>query len=536
MAKKVFTAKQLPFGVAEETEGQPASRLPPAVTTIRFPPNKSNLRAFDFTPWYGKQCDRVVWAYQHTIELMIAEAVKTSEQTLSLPSIISYCGTGIRWFLPFCATYAAGLKRELQLSDIDREAVQLYVSELRQSGLAETGQKIAYSHTKSVLRSLSQRNQLGQDIFPRNPFPNINRKYKGERPFSKNERATVLNKIKKDVHAMILNGEPLSGYELAICVMAIAARTGLNPSPLRELPVDCLQQHPLKKERQLLVSYKRRGRNTHVQSLRKSGDIALMKTVLPDVSQIIDLVLSRNASLRAASSYPQMLFVHEHAQKPPGTYLLLSSANLEKQIALWIERSNLQDEDGKPLRVNVSRLRKTFENRIWALSGQDPFLTAKMAGHSVKVSNDHYLEAPPEAEKNWKLMGEVRTEGLRKDATASNSEDNTPIARCKDTKMGDFAPKDGSHCQKFLACFRCRSFVVTGDDLHRLFSFYWMLIHERAKIGGHRWQKLYAHIIRIIDQDIAPRFPPHDVRDARSRAKDAPHPFWRSAEILEGQS
>ena len=37
---------------------------------------------------------------------------------------------------------------------------------------------------------------------------------------------------------------------------------------------------------------------------------------------------------------------------------------------------------------------------------------------------------------------------------------------------------------EFLNCFRCSSFVVTADDLHRLLSFYWLLVRERGRIGA----------------------------------------------------
>ena len=181
------------------------------------------------------------------------------------------------------------------------------------------------------------------------------------------------------------------------------------------------------------------------------------------------------------------------------------------------------------------RLRKTFENRLFSLSGQDPFLTAKLSGHTPKVSNDHYLEAPETAERDWHLMGEVRTEALLSHGkVAPLPTQNTPVARCRDTRHGDLAPKNGEHCQRFLACFRCRSFVVTGDDLYRVYSLYWMLVRQRERMGASAWKRVYWHIIRIIDTEIAPRFDAEFVAIQCQRAKVDPHPFWRDPDLLEG--
>jgi hypothetical protein len=119
------------------------------------------------------------------------------------------------------------------------------------------------------------------------------------------------------------------------------------------------------------------------------------------------------------------------------------------------------------------------------------------------------------------------------DGVLGKTADNTPVGKCRDPLNGDRSPKNGEPCTDFLNCFRCRSCVITGDDLYRLFSFYWLIIKERNEIGVRSWGKVYAHIIRIIDRQIAPKFPPGQVEAAKAKAKDSPHPFWRSRELLE---
>jgi len=74
---------------------------------------------------------------------------------------------------------------------------------------------------------------------------------------------------------------------------------------------------------------------------------------------------------------------------------------------------------------------------------------------------------------------------------------------------------------------------VTGDDLYRVFSLYWGLIRLREKMKVNAWKRLYGHIIRIIDQEIVPKFDADLVNTHRGRAKIDPHPFWRDSELIE---
>lgn len=510
--------------------------LPPAHTVVRLPENSTCSRNFDFGKYYGTGCDVVVYACQRTLERMAEGSAKSGGKTLSPATIAGYFHTGLRAFLPHCATMAAALNRDLRLDDIDRDLIDHFIAQLRQSGGKLSAQKNRHAEAKAVLVAMGQSGWIAQDIFPRNPFPNSNRSMKGQPALSDPERKAVLTALKADMRNIINGNGPLTSEELSVCLLAIAARTGLNPTPALELLTDCLQPHPLKADRYVLVSYKRRGNATRIQSLRRSADIEAMVTALPDVARIIDLIRDRNAELRQASAYASSLFVYEaRSGRTAGAKSRLSKYILSVGITAFCKRHDLCDADDKPLRLNLMRLRKTFENRLFTLSGQDPFLTAKLGGHTPKVSNDHYLEAPETAERDWHLMGEIRTEQLLSQGKVSTlPTQNTPVAQCRDTKTGDLAPKNGEHCQRFLACFRCRSFVVTGDDLYRVFSLYWMLVGMRKRMGASAWKRVYGHIIRIIDREIAPRFDAELVAIQRQRAKADPHPFWRDPDLLEG--
>lgn len=532
--KKLKSTASRP-GKAPSHETLDLTSLPPASMVVTLPENATSNRHLNFAKHYGKGCDMVVYATQRALERIARSCIESGGKTLSAASIASYHSGGLGNFLSFCAMMASALGRELQLNDIDRQFIDHFIAHLRQFAVRISSQRNIYTHTKSVLVEMGQSGWVAKDIFPRNPFPNANRINKGQAALSESERRNVLRALKSDMRAIIMGNGSLTSQELVVCLLAIAARTGINPTPALELLTDCLQPHPIKADRYVMISFKRRGNATHIQSLRSVTDVESMVSAMPDVARIIELVRERNSRLRQVSNYPEWLFVYEsRSNKCVGEIGHLTQNTLFKGIKVFLDRNQIPDAEGKPLKLNVMRLRKTFENRLFTLSGQDPFLTARLGGHTPKVSNNHYLEAPESAEKDWRLMGEIRTEELLNYAKVSPlPTQNTPVARCRDTVNGERAPKNGEHCQKFLTCFRCRSFVVTGDDLYRVFSVYWLLVQMRRKMGASAWKRVYGHIIRIIDKEITPQFDAELVSIQRHRAKIDPHPFWCDPERLE---
>lgn len=536
MGKKILQSTAPRPGKPATGETLNLTALPPAWVVVNLPKNtQNNTRNLDFTKYYGKSCDAITYACQRALERMAKSCIESNGKTVTATTITTYFQSGLSFFLPFCAIMASSLKRELKLDDIDRQFIDQFIAHLHQSLDSQTYKKNKYSHTKSVLKAMGESGWIAKDIFPRNPFPKSNRKLKGESALSDQDRRNVIQALKTEMRTIIKGSAPLNAKELTVCLLAIAARTGINPTPALELLTDCLQPHPIKSDRYVLISFKRRGSNTHIQSLRRAKDIESMASALPDVARIIDLVFKRNAVIRESSPYTNYLFVYESQRgSNKGEKIRLNSLNLFRAINSFLDNYQLKDNDGKSLKLNVMRLRKTFENRLFTLSGQDPFLTAKLGGHTPKVSNDYYLEAPDTAEKDWRLMGEIRTKELLSHSKASLlPTQKTPVARCHDTQYGEQAPKDGEHCQKFLACFRCRSFVVTGEDLYRTYSLYWALIRMRQAMGASNWKRVYGHIIRIIDQEIAPNFDTELVGLQRQRAKVDPHPFWSDGHLLE---
>lgn len=550
--KKVFPRIDLRIPTIEHdinADGRkviPLHIVPPAETRVRFPAkgNATAARSFDFAPWYGRGIDTITYACQQQTERFLC----THDGDRSVASVVSYCSNGLVRFLDYLLIRSVAMRCSLTLADIDRELIDGYLSFLDDGKLSTNSQKANYKATKSVLLPLCQRGliswvDVGDDAtFPSNPFPNAHRKSKGERPLPKAQRRAFTAAIKTAVMPLLYDTAEPTSEILAFALLVIALHTGRNTTPLLELSIDCLRAHP-KEAMQFLVVYKRRG---HRQSLVVQRDdvakgVESTPTVRPTVVRLIRRVIELTATLRqeAPDHVKDRLWLFRTTKgNDIGAVSTLTNERLGKAAARLVKRARLVDADGQPLRVNVNRLRKTFVNRIHEILGDDLVTTAVAAGNTPKVTGDHYLRLGENAQRKWMFMGRALTTELMT-ATLGATE-KTPAGRCTDNKHGQFAPKkDGATCMSFLDCLRCRNYVVTGEDLYRLFSFYWRIYRERERIGKVTWKRNYAHIVRLIDRDVIEPgikkkiFKLAEVNAARELARTSPHPFWSLDGILE---
>ncbi|MBT5231869.1 MAG: hypothetical protein HOM11_16520 [Methylococcales bacterium] len=509
------------------TASSPTPILKPGIpkhTAVHFGPNATGSQNFDFSQHYGQGFDAITNAVQQTIEIMLSES-KPQASTVS-----KYCYSGYKNFADYLVIYRSALSLDLGLSDITPELLQNYIQHLKIHYPNGASAKNHYTHIKSILVKMQKMAWFERFDFPKNPFPYSNRKMKGQTAFSKAERRRVANALKIDINEILKKSDPLTSYELTVCLLGIALRSGMNTTPLLEMTIDSIQDHPLKENRKLLVLYKRRGNATHIQSLRHAKSVENAQTVLADVAVIAAHIIRVNAPLRAKIGSDLVFSYQSTKGDNAGEITSLSDQLILYYIKPWVKQHQLKNDNCDALKVNISRFRKTFENRIWALSGGDPFVTAAMSNHTVSTSVTHYLEAPKEAEKNFNYMGKIRTDEL----LGSVIENNTPVSKCSNSPKTD---KNGNkiYCTDFLSCIRCRNMVVTKEDLYRLFSFYWLIVYEREQIGAKRWRKYFAHIIRIIDRDIVPKFDADAdyVSTIRAEAQANPHPFWKNRAQLE---
>lgn len=498
---------------------------------VRFPAtgNATDSRTSDFSKYLGAGGDEIVAAFHEQIERFIGE----TPHRLALATIVGYCKSGIPPFMEFIACRAKAYERQLGLSEITTELIVDYLAHLKASHMSAKSQMNRFKQLKAILRALGRRGLVRDDgLFPENPFPRIWATGGGAAPYSPNERKGVAQALRTRLQPLFAEPEPDVTKELlAAALLVISLRTGRNLTPLIEMELDCLRPH-FKPGMKVLVLQKRRARRASRVAVRESSLDESSVGVLPETTRLIERVMALTEPLRRkAGALSERLWIY-----PAGRDVkALSAAHVKAFSTRMVADFELRDDNGKPLVVNVSRARKTFVNRVFELSKQDISIAASAAGHSVRVAQDNYLVPGEGAEVAWKFMGEALSRDLLSNAPSSES---TPVGKCRDSKLGEFAPKNGEECTNFLQCFRCRSYVVTGEDLYKLYSFYWLVVRQMAA-SPPRWRAKFSHIVRIIDRDIAESgvlrkiFDQKTVDLARESARDNPHPFWASTTALE---
>lgn len=504
----------------------------PTKATINFEGNVSGNISFDLNRYYGKGFDDIVTrTYYTTCELID----RSHKGGVRQPTIYSYLATGFRHFSKYLHLCSISSHRELNIDDITKDMIIDFILHIRSVGVGYTTQKGIYSAVKSLLNAIASFGYWGgvsrqyiNDLFPRNPYPNVNKRCKGAIAFSVHERRQLVLALKKEIKSIYQKKDSLTSYELTVCILSIAMKTGINTTPLLKMTVDAMSDHPFNKGRKLLTVYKARGNSTQLHSLQYSKQVELCRGIKLDVAYLIEHIITLNAHLRNEIGSKSLFVYRFRPNHENGVITTLSDGRFSQNTIELAKKHDLKDEDGNSFNVTISRIRKTFINGIFELSNNDIAVAAKAGKHNRKTTETHYLQAPKEAKLNLGIMGEIRV----KDLTANPNFEHTPVAGCFDVIYGDMAPKNGTPCVNFLACFRCRSFLITGDDLYRVFSFYWAVMRNREYFGPKNWKKHLRNIVRVIDENIAPQFSNPDIEEIKERARLTPHPYWKNLDML----
>lgn len=522
----------------DATQSQEIVRpINPVVNYPNLGSSGGNGRNFDFSPYYGKGYDDITNRVYYTAKALLKNTDAFTESTQR-----SYLNNGFVNFAEYLTLFRHSASENLTQKDITPELIGQYLLHLKGSNLAYSTQKGFYTHLKSLLIRMKEKGywsavgdtNLNAKFFSRNPFPNSNKRTKGEKPLTSHEKRQVVVALKQAIKPIYQKTESLTSYELTLCLLAVAIQTGINTSPLLNMTTEALSDHPLKDNRKLLTVFKKRGNATQLHNLRKFEELEVVQGIKLDVAYLIEVIIERNAQARESTD-TDLVFVYEAKRSGfginKGTATSVEHSVLTENIHKFIKEYDLKDEDGRTMKLNVSRFRKTFINGIYELSGESLLVAAQQAKHSGTGTLDHYLKPTEQSKRNLGLMGEIRVKEL------TCAEPSVPVGHCKDPKNGDKAPKDGTFCNNFLGCFRCKSFVITGDDLYKLFSFYWAVIRNRDEFGHKDWKRHLKNVLKIVDEEVVPEFVKlgqlQRIASEKERARTNPHPYWQNLDMLK---
>lgn len=448
----------------------------------------------------------------------------------------------------------------VSLEDVSRELLNSFIAwlgqQLRIQGQRagtpwNLGSQIAtYNSLKAVLKHLKRRypDKARALTFPNNPFPNSDRIRTKRQAYSKAESARILSALNADLRRLHSGTSDHSElYILGVHLLILGLSTGRNLQCLIELERGCLTRHPTP-GRMILTTSKRRGYSIHTSSFESSAesseaedsrDVAIPTSVAGHIEWLAEY--TAHLVPHAAPQFSDRIFLRIPKQGPHQNIAgPLSVHSVYMALSSFVDHHNLKDDAGRRLALCVSRLRPTFGNELYARTG-DLRTVQKALNHAdLRTTIDHYLDLPVHAERNHALVVDGMVGWTRREVDGKvliaadgtiplqNVKDllaggyNTGVARCRNP----FRDNE-SVCTKFFTCFRCQNMVVFEDDLWRLFSFYFRLLHDRVKISPHHWAQTYGPILKRIDTDIVPQFPSDVVARARDEARQNPHPMWK---------
>jgi len=494
-------------------------------------------RNLDFRSWLDRGIDEWVWLLASQIRAFLNGGGVENRTIVSYSEFIK---TGL---LPFLSELLPPPKP----SEFNGRWMESYLAWLKtQTKWKRTTKRKYYSATKAILLALVERGAIpaSHDLFTANPFPGTNKDYQGAEALSQNERVCLAEAVRADLIAIY--HDRFDGPEseaLSVHVLAIAMRTGANPTPLIELGRDKLKPHPFMPSWMLLELYKRRGNGTTLKGLRYSRTETEPVSIPLDGVGLLKKVLERTQSLaeRAPVQLRNRIWLYaSESNNTKGKITCLSTAMLTQRIRDFVKRHDLRDGKGARLWLNLSRLRKTMENRLWALSNGDLFTVSLLMGHTPQVADLHYLACTDEMRRNATFVGEALPDIYRSGGEGRDQKivpitkyENTPVGGCKDSLYGEKSPKDGSHCDDFLSCFTCRSYTIVGarSDLHRLFSFYWFLKAESERIPSRKWVERFRWTMTLIDAFTRDKFDATLVAEVKDAARIAPIKFWKNYQL-----
>jgi hypothetical protein len=335
----------------------------------------------------------------------------------------------------------------------------------------------------------------------------------------------------RDLHAR----RYLLAEDVIAFVVAHSLETGLEPECVKALRADCLCNPA---SGTVEIAYvKRRARGSEWKRLRVRDGASSTP------GGIIRTLIELTAAARRHKS-TDSLWVYFHTGRLDDRIVL-------HMIDNWIARHGIVGDDGHPLRLLLSRLRKTHKALWYAKTQGD---VARFAiGHTPEVAARHYADLPslrhlheqtvadglndalasalqlrivtPEEEAiarraPSKLQLSLSTAEAQRVLSGKN---DVWLASCSGFHNSPFAPAGEPCSEPFWGCLECRNAVITARKLPSIIAFLDFIVVRRAEMTEADWWAKFGGPWSRITQQILPAFSDAVVTEAREKAKTLEH-------------
>lgn len=309
--------------------------------------------------------------------------------------------------------------------------------------------------------------------------------------------------------------------------LAIMAHAAGNPEPIAELGRDCLQSLPLLDDRQALVWFKARSHRIQRRTFSSADRF--------EPPALIEELLAWNERLRPLARVTERdrLFLYKALR---GVTALTCGA-AKHLVKAFCERHGLP-------RFSLVSIRPGVLASFYRASG-DLRRVKAIANHAHLSTTVRYVQTPEVQAQHRSRMAALQQAfiGHIERAAASASQRRpvkprgyrSPVPGGEVVSMFGFGCKDpfagaaaGTHpgelCTNFMGCFTCPNAIITPDPptLARLLQARDHMRAAAALLHPARWQAFYAPQLRILEEDILPRFASRELAAAQPLVAQLP--------------
>lgn len=310
-------------------------------------------------------------------------------------------------------------------------------------------------------------------------------------------------------------------YYLAILIHAAG-----NPEPIAELGRDCLQDVPLLENRQALVWFKARAGRLQRRSFERDAPF--------EPPALVRDLLAWNERLRPLTPAAQRdrLFIFKGLRAVNA----MSTITVHHLLGEFCQRHGLAA-------FSLASIRPSVLSSFYRASG-DLLRTRAVANHASIATTVRYVQTPIVRQQNHARIATLQQAFVEHlaaapasspapAAAASSSSAAVPPGKtvsmfgfdCTDPLAGT-APgtRRGEICTNFMGCFTCPNAVIPPQPrtMARLLQARDHLRVAALTLHPARWQTFYAPQLRILEEDILPRFSTRELAAAEPLVAQLP--------------
>ncbi len=223
-------------------------------------------------------------------------------------------------------------------------------------------------------------------------------------------------------------------------------------------------------------------------------------------------------------------------------------------VDAWTRRHGIVDDDRRPLRLLLSRLRKTHK-ALWYLKTEG-HMARFAVGHTREVAARHYADVPalrplheaavaeafreavasavmptvltPDQEAAWRAdpAHAPSLPGEHDPAVLLGGEQDVWLASCAGFHASPHGPAGAPCPLPFWGCLECPNAVITARKLPAILSFLDFIEDQRRALHAGDWAVKFGRAHARITSDVLPAFGAAIVAEARRVLAAEPAPIY----------